>query len=191
MSQAKIGFAILVMIVAEMVLIKIPYNRHSNLIGVLTFIILLGTGTLGLVSAFRHFKSLSRSVSQGTWTKTRRSWIALILFVVTFICVFEVGSDRYSRSLPIYRNAINVLDDSDAAKSELGGQIRIGWPIAANLEWKSDMEDAELEIPVSGERGKGTFFVIGRKTNGEWRTEQLYLIMSGRTKRENLLAVAP
>lgn len=189
MSQKKRSVALFSMCVAVMIMLKIPHNRYTMLIGTLILILVLGILTLVFLLVFRSLKPLPKDASAGLGTqRKRRWWIAFLFCGAVFSGAFEITLDRYSRSLPIFQDAVSSLNVSEVAKNKIGEPIEIGWPVTASLDWSSGSENAELAIPVSGERGKGTLQVVGKKEIGTWRIEGLYLIMRGSTAQENLLA---
>jgi len=190
MSQKKRSVALFLMCVAVMIMLKIPSNRFGMLKGTLILILVLGILTLVSLLVFRSLKPLAKDASAGSGAqRKRRRWIAFLLCGAAFCGTFEITLDRYSRSLPIFQDAVSSLNVSEVAKNEIGEPIEIGWPVTASLDWSSESESAELAIPVSGERGKGTLHVVGKKEIGMWRIEGLYLIMRGSTERENILSV--
>ena len=189
MSQKKRSVVLCLMSIAVMIMLKIPKNPYSMLIGILILILVLGILTQVYFLIFRSFKLLTRNASEEPGAqRRRRRWVAFLVCGVVFCGAFEVALDRYSRSLPIFQEAINLLNVSEVAKTEIGEPIEMGWPITASLDWSSESENVELAIPVSGSRGKGTVHVTGRKMVGRWRIEGLYLIMRGNSERRLNLA---
>lgn len=163
-----------------MFMIKIPPNRYSVIIETLIIILAVGILTLIILLILRYLKpSLTKVIKESGMRRRRKWWIILLLFGVAFCGVFEIAQDRYSRSLPIFQEGVDLLKGSEIVKNEIGEPIEIGWPTTASLDWSSKSENAELEIPITAKCGKGTLHVEGKKVTGIWRIEKLYLITGG------------
>ena len=55
----------------------------------------------------------------------------------------------------------------------LGTPIEEGWYLLGNTNVNGRSGDADLSIPVSGPKGKGTIYAVATKSGGEWSYSKL------------------
>lgn len=144
---------------------------------------------------FRLFLSVRLRSKQGPDLRNKPNWLRRVFILCilgTVNCiVIVVGSDIYSRKLPIFQDAKQALDGSSVARSDLGESIKIGWPIRLDFKASSVSGYARLALPVYGTLDKGVLYVMGTKSDGVWKVDEMFLIRRGGTVRESLQPAEP
>lgn len=87
--------------------------------------------------------------------------IALIAFIV--VVVFGA-----MRSSAPYQDAMQRAQDDPRVAQLLGTPIKPGLFISGEINTKNRSGDADIEIPISGPKGKATIHVMGTKDGGRW-----------------------
>lgn len=57
--------------------------------------------------------------------------------------------------------------------SALGTPITEGWYLSGNTNVNGASGNADLSIPISGPKGKGTMYAVATKSAGEWTYSKL------------------
>ncbi len=70
---------------------------------------------------------------------------------------------------------------------QLGTPLKEGWSVTGSININNDAGHAELEIPVTGPRGRGEIYVLADKRFGKWTYSDLEISVSGSDQRINLL----
>jgi hypothetical protein len=132
---------------------------------------------------------------ENTVEKTRQSWLrthwklvliaSLILSLCAVIAVFAS-----LRNSDVVKMAIATAESNSSLAEQLGRPLVAGWFVTGTLEVTPASGHAELAIPVSGPKGKGTIYVDGRKRAGVWHLEMLQFGAEGSGQRLDLLAAS-
>ena len=128
-------------------------------------------------------------------THSYRGLIRVLLVVfgsgaLLYLALME-DFDLDSRRQPIFQQATATLRRSDTVNNYLGNSVHVGWPVHENSNETSLSGTTTLAVPVSGDRAKGTLYVIGIKTEGKWAITAMFVILEGETTRHNLAIGAP
>ena len=91
------------------------------------------------------------------------------------------------KSSDVYKEALARAKASPAVAEALGTPIKAGYFISGNIKVSGPSGDADLSIPISGPRGKGTIYVEARKSAGEWSFSLLEVKIAGTQERIDLL----
>lgn len=112
---------------------------------------------------------------QPSWL--RKNWKMVTLILVgtgTLFCAFIAaifmivfGSMKQSGA---YQLALSRANATPAVVTQIGQPLKGGWFITGNIHTSGPSGHAELAIPLSGTRGKGTLYTIADKQLGEWKT---------------------
>lgn len=125
--------------------------------------------------------------------KSRRSWLRvhwklvvavwLGLSVSGAVVAFVLMTNSDAAKLAI------AAAESNAALSErLGQPMKTGWFISGKIEVTPASGHAELAIPVSGPRSRGTIYSESRKRAGVWQLDFLEFVDKKSGEHLNLLA---
>ncbi|HUK87202.1 MAG TPA: cytochrome c oxidase assembly factor Coa1 family protein, partial [Terriglobales bacterium] len=94
--------------------------------------------------------------------------LGVIILAVAFvggIMLLVMGSIRSSDA---YQQALAKAKANPEVALRLGQPIQPGWFISGSINVSGPSGDADLSIPISGPKGKGTVYVVGKKSAGEW-----------------------
>ncbi|MBI4868029.1 MAG: hypothetical protein HY816_13875, partial [Candidatus Wallbacteria bacterium] len=86
-----------------------------------------------------------------------------------------------------YRQAMDRARTSPAVVEALGTPIREGFFVSGNISVDGASGMANLAIPVSGPRGKGTVYVEAKKAVGEWTFSRLVFEAAETKERVDIL----
>jgi hypothetical protein len=73
----------------------------------------------------------------------------------------------------IYQNAVARAKADPRVTAALGTPINEGWWLSGNTEVSGGSGEANLSIPISGPKGKGTIYAVATKSAGEWTFSKL------------------
>jgi len=135
---------------------------------------------------------MGESVEPSWWTRNWKwfvpvgclSIIAIFAGFIALILTFVFGM---MKSSDVYIQALAKTRDNPAVVSALGTPLEAGYFISGRINVSGPSGDAELAIPVSGPKGKGTIYVVATKTAGEWSYSQLVVQIEQTGQRIELL----
>jgi hypothetical protein len=128
-----------------------------------------------------------------------RSWLGRNwkkLLAAMFLCgaVFVVGIFTLimgaMRSSDVAKEAIARAQSSPLVAQRLGTPIGEGWLVSGSINVSPGAGDADLSLPISGPKGKGTVYVRAQKTAGTWEYIMMVATTEGSNDRIDLLASA-
>lgn len=111
--------------------------------------------------------------------------ILLILAFAAGIIFLVMGSIRSS---DVYKQALAKANANPEVVLRLGQPIQPGWMLSGSINVSGPSGDADLAIPVSGPKGKGTIYAVAKKSAGEWTFSRLEVGVEGQQGRIDLLA---
>jgi TIR domain/Cytochrome oxidase complex assembly protein 1 len=114
------------------------------------------------------------------WKWAVPTWLALF-FSIMGLVFYLIGNSEVSK-LAFARAQSNA-----SVLQRLGEPVKRGWVIEGNVETSGASGHADLAIPLSGPRGKGTLYVVATKSAGRWMFETLQLKVDGDNERIDLL----
>jgi photosystem II stability/assembly factor-like uncharacterized protein len=119
------------------------------------------------------------------WLKKNWKW-ALPAWLVLFgsvmgLVLYILGNSE------ITKLAFAQAQSNAGVVQRLGEPIKRGWFIEGNEETSGASGKADLSIPLSGPKGKGTLYVVANRSGGEWKFETLQVKVEGDNQRIDLL----
>src|SRR4029450_1300022 len=102
-------------------------------------------------------------------------WFIPTLCVVAFVCTaisfacIAVVSSLSMKSLGAYKIAVKRAQADPRVTAATGIPQKEGWFIGGSFTVNGASGNAELAIPLSGPRGKGTIYVAATESAGEWK----------------------
>ena len=72
-----------------------------------------------------------------------------------------------------YKLAVARAKADSRVVAALGSPIEEGWYLSGNTKVNGASGDADLSIPISGPKGKGTIYAVATKSAGEWSYSKL------------------
>jgi hypothetical protein len=88
----------------------------------------------------------------------------------TFIILVVFGAMKQSDA---YKMAVARAKADPRVTSALGTPIEEGWYLSGNTNVNGSSGDADLSIPISGPKGKGTIYAVATKSGGQWSYSKL------------------
>jgi Cytochrome oxidase complex assembly protein 1 len=128
-----------------------------------------------------------------------RSWLGRNwkwLLAAVFVCgaVFVVGIFTLvmgaMRGSDVAREATARAQANTLVGQRLGTPISEGWMVSGSINVSPGAGDADLSVPISGPKGKGTVYVKAQKAGGEWTYSLMLATIEGSSERIDLLASA-
>ena len=126
--------------------------------------------------------------------RKRRTWLivlsilaGLALGIVLFVAGLAAVVFVAIKSSGPYKHAIQAANHDQRAVSLLGAPVQAGWYVTGSENVSGGFGKADLAVPVTGSRRKGTIYVVATKSAGHWRYATLELKVNGQEGRLNLL----
>ena len=126
----------------------------------------------------------------------RRSWLGRNwkwLLAAVFVCglVFVVGIVALlmgtMRSSDVAKEAFARAQSNTLVAQRLGTPISEGWFVGGSINVSPASGDADLSVPISGPKGKGTVYVTAQKTAGTWAYSVMQAAIEGSSEKIDLL----
>jgi len=106
--------------------------------------------------------------------------VAGIFGIFTLIMSSIKGSD-------VAKESMARAQTNPAVVQHLGTPIEMGWFVSGSINVSVATGDADLAIPISGPKGKGTVYVTAQKSGGAWTYSVMNVAFEGSGERINLL----
>ena len=91
------------------------------------------------------------------------------------------------KSSDVYKDALARAKTHPAVIEALGSPVTEGFLLSGNTNVNGASGEANLSIPVSGPKGKGTIYVAATKSLGRWNYSGLVLEIAKTRQRIDLL----
>ena len=114
--------------------------------------------------------------------------VALFAAFIVAVVMLAVGS---MKSTEAYKMAMAQVEKNPRVVERLGKPIEAGLFIGGSIHVEGSSGKADLTIPISGPKGKGTIYVDATKFAGEWKFNRLEVGFEGDPNRIDLLEQSP
>jgi hypothetical protein len=121
---------------------------------------------------------------------SRRHWKAILIVAVGLSFGGAIAAFSALRNADAVKLAVATAETNPLLGQELGSPLRVGWIVSGSIEVSPGAGHAELTIPVSGPREKGTLYVEAHKRAGLWKLEFLEFGRQNSSDRLDLLKPA-
>ncbi|MCP4424239.1 MAG: hypothetical protein GY803_07105 [Chloroflexi bacterium] len=111
--------------------------------------------------------------------------VGLIVGMATGIVALAFGSIKSS---DVYQQAMTEATSNPELLNALGQPIEAGWLVSGSVSIENASGEANVSIPISGPKGKGTLYVEATKSAGSWQFDLLQAQVDGRPDHINLLS---
>lgn len=137
--------------------------------------------------------------ASGVMPTQRKSWLGrywIWLLVGVLLCgalfVFGIFSLIIGamRGSDVAKEAVARAQSNALVSQRLGAPISEGWFVSGSINVSTGSGDADLTVPISGPKGKGTVYVKALKTAGRWDYSLMQAAIDGSGDRIDLLAGA-
>jgi cytochrome oxidase complex assembly protein 1 len=89
---------------------------------------------------------------------------------LAFILIVVFGALKQSDA---YKMAVARAKGDSRVAAALGTPIEEGWWLSGNTNVNGGSGQADLSIPISGPKGKGTIYAVATKSAGDWTYSKL------------------
>ena len=90
--------------------------------------------------------------------------------VLAFFVVVIFGALKQT---DVYKMAVARAKGDSRVIAALGTPVEEGWYLSGNTNVNGGSGNADLSIPISGPKGKGTIYAVATKSAGEWTYSKL------------------
>jgi Cytochrome oxidase complex assembly protein 1 len=111
--------------------------------------------------------------------------VAFVCAAISFGCVMIIVS-LSMKSIGAYKMAIKLAEADSRVTALIGSPQKEGWFIGGAFNVNGASGNAELAIPLSGPRAKGTIYVVAKESAGEWTFSTLVFQVNSSGERINL-----
>ena len=94
--------------------------------------------------------------------------LGFALLVAGFVALLVMVIFGAMKSSDVYKDALAKARANSAVIDALGSPIKEGMFLSGNTNVNGASGEANLSIPISGPKGKGTIYVAATKSAGEW-----------------------
>jgi len=113
--------------------------------------------------------------------------LAALLLAVAFVGgILFLVETSFQRS-EFYTQALARARANPQVAEKIGQPLQAGWLASGNLNVSGPSGDANVSIPVSGPKGKGTLYVVAKKSAGVWTLVTLQVEVAEEAERIDLL----
>ncbi len=132
-----------------------------------------------------------------SWLDRHARWkiplgcLIVILLICAFVAVLFTVLDVSFRKSIVYQEALDRAGRSPEVISRIGEPLRPGRVLQGRINVSGSTGTAEMNIPITGPRGKATIVLDARKVHGAWVFRTLYVGFDAQPGTVNLLDSAP
>ncbi len=123
--------------------------------------------------------SASAKEKSRTWWQRNWKWFvpvacvgALVLFVAFIMLIITIVFGMV-KSSDVYKDALAAAQTNPAVVQALGSPIKAGVLVMGSINVSGASGQADLAIPISGPKGKGTIYARASKSMGKWTFSRL------------------
>jgi len=119
------------------------------------------------------------------WFVPTGCFTLILLFCLFMALIFTVvmgsmkSSDAYKQAVAKARANPNVVE-------KLGTPITEGYLVSGNINVQNDSGNADLQIPISGPKGKAVIHAVATKSAGKWEYSRLTIAIEGQPELDLL-----
>jgi hypothetical protein len=123
-----------------------------------------------------------------SWFDRNWKWFvpALAVLMCGMVALFVLGVYEFAsgmiRGSDAYKVAIERAEQSPAVAAKIGRPFKIGKLITGSIRLNNGSGDAELSIPILGDRGAGRILVAATENAGKWTFQTLEVHVDGDEK---------
>jgi hypothetical protein len=126
---------------------------------------------------------------RGTHWKLIAGLIAgILLLVIVAICGFVIFIMSLLKNSDVAKQALARARSNPGVVEHLGTPIKAGWFVSGSINLHDSSGDADLTMPISGPKGKGTIHLTAHKSAGTWTFSVLQVELEGSKEKIDLLA---
>jgi hypothetical protein len=113
--------------------------------------------------------------------------LTLLVLIGMFIVLLMTVITTSFRGSDVYKQAMAQAAANSQVRAQIGEPIKADWLLSGELKVSGDTGSANLSIPISGWRARGTIRAVAYKSAGVWNFTRLQVSVEGRRDRIDLL----
>jgi len=119
------------------------------------------------------------------WFVPTGCFTLMLLFGLFIALIFSVvlGSIKSSDA---YKQAVARARANPTVVEKLGTPITEGYFVSGNINVQNDSGNADLQIPISGPKGKAVIYAVASKRAGQWEYSRLTVAIEGQPELDLL-----
>jgi hypothetical protein len=131
--------------------------------------------------------------ARGNWWTRNWKWfvptgcLTMIALFAAFIVLIAMIVFSAMKSSDVYKDALAKAKAEPAVVEALGSPIEDGMFVSGNTKVNGGSGEANIAIPISGPKGKGTLYVVATKSVGFWNYSSLVVEVTQTKQRIDLL----
>jgi hypothetical protein len=110
--------------------------------------------------------------------------VLLLACFVFFIMSVVFGAIKSSDA---YKGALSKAKSDSRVVSALGSPITDGWFVSGKTNVSGTSGQADMTVPISGPKGKGTIYFVASKFAGQWTFSKLMVEIGATGQRIDLI----
>ncbi len=114
--------------------------------------------------------------------------LTIIVLAVIFAGTIALIVFGAIKSTDVYKEALARAKANPDVIAALGSPIKEGLFVSGNTNVNGASGEANISIPISGPKGKGTIYVVAKKSLGRWEYSELVVEIEKTKERIDLLA---
>ena len=139
-----------------------------------------------------HPEPMKKSwLEQNPYWKIPFGCLTLIFLIALFVVVLMTVITTSLRNSDVYKQALAQAASNSQVRLQIGEPLKPAWLLSGQLNVSGSTGNANLSIPISGPRGKGTIRAIANKTGRVWRFTYLQISVDGHPASIDLLSIQP
>jgi cytochrome oxidase complex assembly protein 1 len=132
-----------------------------------------------------------------SWLERRPLWkiplgfLTLLLLIGVFGSVVMTIITTSFHNSEAYKQAVAKASENSQVREAIGEPIHPAWLVSGQLNVTGSTGNANLLIPISGPRGRGSIRAVATKSRNVWRFTDLQVNIKGRSESIDLLSIQP
>ena len=113
--------------------------------------------------------------------------LALVFLFVAFVGgIFFIVETSFRHS-DCYIQGLARAQSNPMVIEKIGQPVTAGWLASGSINVSGPSGNADISIPITGPKGKGSIYVLAKKSAGEWNFQRLEVEIEGEDPRIDLL----
>jgi len=131
-----------------------------------------------------------------TWWQRNWKWfvpvagVGFLAFCAVFVMLMVFMTFGRIKTSEVYKDALAQARNNPAVVKALGSPIEAGRVVSGSIIKRGPLGQAELAIPISGPRGKGTIYCRATKKAGRWTFSRLIVEIEATKERIEIIGPA-
>lgn len=132
-----------------------------------------------------------------SWLERNPLWkiplgcLTLFVLVTAFVIVLMTVITSSFRHSDVYKQAIAQASANSQVRVQIGEPIKPAWLLSGEMNVSGSSGKANLVIPISGPRGRGSIHAVAQRSAGVWRFTYLQVDVVNQSASIDLLSTEP